>query len=244
MMAATLESTATRVQRVRERLAQAEVAAGRAPGSVRLVAVSKTHSPRDCIAAIAAGVVDLGENRVQECEAKATLVADEGHQPQWHLIGPLQSNKVAKVADQGWWLHGLDRASIIDKVARASSAPAAQTVLIQVNVANDPAKSGCTIDQAPALVERAVVAGLDVRGLMTIPPMAPSGVDATQDARRHFATLRELAVRLQRDHPQLVELSMGMSADLEGAVAEGATLVRIGTAVFGTRGDGPWMPGR
>lgn len=244
MMAPTLPSIAERVADVRSRIAEAERASGRAEGTVRLVAVSKTHGPEEVLAALDADVVDFGENRVQELEAKADQVDREtGRSLVWHVIGPLQSNKVSRVANRGWWIHTLDRSSIVDKLARSSVDPSTQPVLVQVNVGRDPAKSGCTVAEAPALVARAVDAGLDVRGLMTIPPLPVPGADPADDARRHFSALYDLQQRLVADAPSLVELSMGMTSDLEAAVAEGATIVRIGTAVFGTRGDGPWQAG-
>lgn len=232
-------TTAERVARVRDRIAGAAVAAGRRPEDVVLVAVSKTQPPQAVDEAVAAGVGDMGENRVQELVAKSAAATAA---PRWHLVGPLQSNKAAHVVDRGWWLHGIDRDSIVDRLARVSKRPGDQTVLVQVNVGDDPAKHGCTTADAPALVERAAAAGLDVRGLMTIPPLPPTGVAAGDDARRHFAALRELRDRLARDHAGLVHLSMGMSADLEAAIAEGATLVRVGTDVFGPRASAPWEP--
>lgn len=233
MMTATEHTTAQQVAELRERIAAAEAASNRPAGSVRLLAVSKTHPPEACLDALASGITDLAENRVQELEAKAAAVAEHGVTVQWHLVGPLQSNKVGLVVNRGWLLHAIDRSSTVARVARLSAVPSLQGVLIQVNVDADPAKSGCTPSQAPALVDEAVRAGLDVRGLMTVPPLA-------SDPRRHFATLRELAQTLQRDHVGLTELSMGMSGDFEAAIAEGATMVRIGSAIFGTRGAGAW----
>lgn len=233
MMATTERATAQQVARLRDRIAEAEAAANRPAGSVRLLAVSKTHPPAACLDALAAGIDDLAENRVQELDAKAAVVAEHGVDVRWHLVGPLQSNKVGLVVNRGWLLHAIDRSATVARVARLSAVPSLQPVLIQVNVGADPAKSGCTPAQAPALVDEAARAGLDVRGLMTVPPIAT-------DPRRHFAALRELAASLQRDHVGLTELSMGMSGDFEAAIAEGATMVRIGAAIFGPRGTAPW----
>ncbi len=242
-MMATAHDVRRAVADVRERIAAAATAAGRDPAEVTLVGVSKTHPPQAVREAVAAGITDLGENRVQELVAKAeALDLDGGVDARWHLIGPLQSNKAQHVVDRGWWLHGVDRPSLVERLGRVCDRPGDQVVLVQVNVGEDPAKHGCTVDEAPALVEAAVEVGLAVRGLMTIPPLPPDGVDANDDARRHFAALRELRDRLARDHADLTHLSMGMSADLEAAVAEGATLVRVGTDVFGPRGPAAWAP--
>ncbi|MFT5222452.1 MAG: pyridoxal phosphate enzyme (YggS family) [Glaciecola sp.] len=250
-MAAVLEPTAHRLHLVRERIVAAAVAAGRDPSGIRLIAVSKTHAPSDCAAAIAAGVADLGENRVQELVAKADRVAgalaaapqgSPDRQPAWHLIGPLQSNKVGAVVNRGWWLHTLDRRSVIDRVARLSDDPGLQRVLLQVNIGADPAKSGCTPREAPALLSHALESGLDVRGLMTVPPLASAPELAGSEAAEHFAALQSLQTQLRREHDALCELSMGMSSDLEAAITHGATMVRIGTAIFGDRGDRPWRP--
>ncbi len=239
-----MTALADRVTQVRERIAAAADDAGRDAAGITLVAVSKTHPPAVVAEAVDAGVTDLGENRVQELVAKADAVQhDHGRSPTWHLVGPLQSNKAKLVVDRGWWLHGIDRTSIVDRLARLAERPAEQVVLVQVNVGDDPAKHGCTIHDAPALIDHAASAGLDVRGLMTIPPLPAEATSANEGARPHFAALRELRDRLARDHRGLTELSMGMSADLEAAVAEGATLVRIGTAVFGDRRAAAWEPG-
>ncbi len=236
-----MSTLAQRLDAVQQRIADAAEVAGRDPADVTLVAVSKTHAPEDVADAITAGATHFGENRVQELVAKAEVV-DAPSSVQWHLIGPLQSNKAQHVVDRGWWLHGVDRTSLVDRLARVAQRPGDQRVLVQVNVGEDPAKHGCTVEEAPSLVDHAVRAGLAVRGLMTVPPLPPDGVDAATDARRHFQALRELRDRLAREHADVTELSMGMSADLEAAVAEGATMVRIGTAVFGARGTAPWQP--
>ncbi len=236
-MTARADELRSNVVAVRARVAEACDRAGRSDRPT-IIAVSKTHSPEDAQVVVDAGLVDLGENRVQELVAKHDLVTGA----RFHLIGPLQSNKVADVVGRASMVHTVGRAKLAERLDRlAARTGATVPVLVQVNVGDDPAKSGCTVAEAPALI--AQIAGhphLELRGLMTIPPLPAPGDDANVVARPHFSRLRELRDHLQPEHPELVELSMGMSADLEAAVAEGATLVRVGTAVFGTRGDAPW----
>ncbi len=175
--------------------------------------------------ALAAGVRDLGENRAQELVAKAEAIGDapagtDFPAPRWHFIGKLQRNKVRMLAPHVDLWHSIDRPELADPLAR--NAPGAR-VLVEVNLSEEPQKGGCGPDDAPALVEELRGAGLVVEGLMTVPA-------AAGDPRAAFATLRELAGRLE-----LAQLSMGMTADFEIAVAEGATIVRVGFAVFGPR---------
>jgi PLP dependent protein len=233
-----MSEIADRVAVVRRRLEGAAVAAGRHPVDVRVLAVTKTHPPQMAAAAVAAGIVDLGENRVQELIAKEPLV--EG--ARWHLIGALQRNKVRDIVGRQVLVHSVDRRSLADALsARAAREGAVQRVLVQVNVGDDPAKGGCSLDEVDELVAYARdVPNLAVEGLMTIPPMPPAGADPAISARPHFAALRAARDELRSRYPEVVHLSMGMSADLEAAVAEGATMVRLGTAIFGPRGDAPW----
>jgi len=229
-----------RVARVRARVAAAATAAGRNPADVRLIGVSKTHPPEAAAAVVAAGVTELAENRVQELLAKQPLVPSA----RWHLVGSLQRNKVKDVVGRAILIHTLDRRQLADALsARAAQAGAVQRVLVQVNVGEDPAKHGCGVDEALDLVAYARdLPHLAVEGLMTIPPLPAAGEDASEAARPHFATLRRLRDEARARFPEVVHLSMGMSADLEAAVAEGATMVRIGTALFGPRESGPWRP--
>lgn len=229
-----------RIARVRRRLAAAAEAAGRQPADVRLIAVTKTHPPETARAAVAAGVDELGENRVQELTAKLPLVPGA----HWHLIGPLQRNKVKDVVGRAVLVHTLDRRSLADALSRRASAEGVvQRVLVQVNVAGDPDKHGCRFDEALDLVAYARdLPHMTVEGLMTIPPLPGEDVDASEAARPHFAALRDLRDAARARFPEVVHLSMGMSADLEAAVAEGATMIRIGTALFGPRTSGPWRP--
>ncbi len=229
------EEVTENLARVRERIARAEIAAGRRPGSARLVAVSKTKPAADVAAALAAGQVDFGENYAQELRDKRDAFAADGG-PRWHFIGPLQSNKVKYLAGKVALIHTLDNEALLDECdRRAGVAAASQDCLIQVNVAGETQKRGLAPDDLPRILDSfAQRRHLRCVGLMVIPPLT----DDPEGARPHFAALRKLfeteAARV-RDNVALTELSMGMSHDLEVAVAEGATLVRVGTAVFGAR---------
>ena len=208
--------------RVRERIAAAAERAGRRPDDVLLIAVSKTMDADRVREAIEAGVVALGENRVQEAKAK---VAALGHPVPWHLIGHLQTNKVKDALATFDVIQSIDRLD----VARECDKRAGQVldVLLEVNVANEPQKSGFAPDEvAGALDTIAGLSHLKVRGLMAIPPV----VERAEDSRPAFRALRALAER-----HGLGELSMGMSGDFEVAIEEGATMVRVGTAIFGPR---------
>jgi pyridoxal phosphate enzyme (YggS family) len=209
---------AARVAEVRARIDAAARAAGRVPDTVRLVAATKTQSIDAVRAVVAAGVTDVGENRAQELVAKAPALAPDG--ATWHFIGRLQRNKINQLVPWVDLWQSVDREELVD--ALAARAPGAR-VLVEVNVAGEAQKGGCAMAEAPALVARATERGLVPQGLMTVAPLAG-------DPRRAFAALRELGERLG-----LAELSMGMSGDFEAAIAEGATIVRVGTALFGAR---------
>ena len=215
------EDVADRLATVRERIAGAAGRAGRPASAVRLVVVTKGVPPPVMQAALDAGATDLGENRAQELLAKAPELRTT---PTWHFIGRLQRNKVAALAPVVDVWQSVDRVELGRAIA--GRAPGA-TVLAEINVADDPAKAGVAPDEAPALVEALRSVGLTVDGLMTIPA-------AGRDPRPAFATLAELADRLG-----LREISMGMSEDFEVAVEEGATIVRVGRAIFGARTQGP-----
>lgn len=227
-----------RLRRLRERLARACRAAGRDPDAVRVVAVTKTHPPALAQAAVDAGVGDLGENRVEELLAKQPRV----QRARWHFVGRLQSRKARRVVDRVVLIHSVDRRSLVDELAARASGTH-QPVLVQVNVGRDPGKGGCEPDETLDLVAYAQAQPtLEVQGLMTMPPMPPPDADPVEAARPHFARLRRLRDRVRERWPGAVELSMGMTADLEAAVAEGTTLVRVGRALFGERGSRPWEP--
>jgi pyridoxal phosphate enzyme (YggS family) len=189
---------------------------------VTLVAVTKGHPPEIAAAALAAGCVDLGESYAQELVPKAAALADGDVAPRWHFIGRLQSNKVRALAGIVTLWHTIDRDSVAVEVARRS--PGA-SVLVQLDLAGLPGRGGCAPAEVPALVGRCRELGLDVRGLMGV------GAPGTpEDARPGFRLLDDLAGELGLD-----ERSMGMSGDLEVAVEQGATLVRVGTALVGPR---------
>jgi PLP dependent protein len=236
--AASATTLAERLAAVRGRIERAARAAGRDPDDVLLLGVTKTHPPEVGRAAVELGLLDLAENRVQELLAKRPEVPGA----RWHLVGLLQRNKARDVVGDDVLIHSVDRRSLVDELSRrAARAEVVQRILVQVNVGDDPAKGGCHLTETADLVAYARSRpNLAVEGLMTIPPLPPAGQDAATAARPHFAALRTQRNELRATMPELVHLSMGMSADLEAAVAEGATMVRIGTALFGPRGTGPW----
>jgi pyridoxal phosphate enzyme (YggS family) len=204
-----------RVAEIRGRIDAAAVRAGRRPGDVTLVAATKTVDVARVEAVVDAGVVDVGENRAQELLAKTAVAG-----ARWHFLGRLQRNKVRQLAPWVVCWQSVDRVELGVEVARR--APGAR-VLVEVNLGEEPQKGGCAPGAAAGLVDRLRAAGLDVAGLMTVPPH-------DGDPRRWFARLRELAEGLG-----LAELSMGMTDDFEAAVEEGATIVRVGRALFGPR---------
>ena len=227
-MAVELRAT---LERILGRIDSACDRSGRARGSARLVAVSKTFPAERVRAALAAGQVDFGENRVQEALAK---IDEVGPGPRWHLIGSLQRNKARHVVGRFALVHSVDGEALARELdRRAAAAGAVQPVLIQVNQAGEATKSGVAPDRLSALVDFVVGSeALDLRGLMSVPPPA----DRPEDSRRWFVALRALRDReATRTGRALPELSMGMSDDFEVAVEEGATLVRVGRALFGER---------
>jgi pyridoxal phosphate enzyme (YggS family) len=198
----------------------------RLPGGVTLVAVSKTQPAAAIREAHAAGQRHFGENYAQEWREKADALADLPDLV-WHFIGGLQTNKVKYLAGRVGWVHTVDRLALAEELSRRTAARGASLrVLLEVNVAGEAQKAGCAPGDVPRLAEAVrALPGLELRGLMCVPP-------AEGDPRPHFARLRALRDGLPGGLP---DLSMGMSADWEAGVAEGATLVRIGTAVFGAR---------
>ncbi|MCK2087223.1 YggS family pyridoxal phosphate-dependent enzyme [Thauera aromatica] len=226
-----MTSIAQRLQAVRARLAAAAAAAGRAPDEVVLLAVSKTWPAEAVREAAAAGQRAFGENYVQEGVAKVEALRGLGLE--WHFIGPLQSNKTRAVAGAFDWVHSIDRLKIAERLsAQRDVHRPPLNVCIQVNVSGEASKSGVSPDELDALAHTvAALPRLRLRGLMCIPE--PSEDPALLRAR--FALLRERLVRLGGQGLALDTLSMGMSHDIEPAVAEGATIVRVGTAIFGGR---------
>ena len=229
---------ASRLATVQERVAVACAQADRTPSAVSVIGVTKTHPPALGRAAVEAGMLDLAESRVQELLAKMPHVPGA----RWHLVGRLQRNKVRDVVGRQVLVHSMDRRRLADALSRrASEVGSLQRVLVQVNVGDDPAKGGCHVDDALDLVAYARdLPHLAVEGLMTIPPLPGEDEDPVEAARGHFARLRRLRDEARERFPEVAHLSMGMSADLEAAIAEGATMIRIGTALFGPRADGPW----
>jgi pyridoxal phosphate enzyme (YggS family) len=210
--------------RVQEAVVRACARAGRSPDHVLLIAVSKTMDAERVRLAVEAGVAALGENRVQEAKEKIELL---GHPVPWHLIGSLQSNKARDAARLFDWIHSLDRLELAQELSRRVSGEGALNVLLQVNLGDEPQKGGVAPAECKRLSEAvATLPGLHVRGLMAIPPVA----ETAEATRPHFRRLREL-----RDELGLEHCSMGMSADFEVAIEEGATMVRVGTAIFGHR---------
>jgi pyridoxal phosphate enzyme (YggS family) len=199
---------------------------------VLLIAVSKTMDAERVRLAVAAGVAALGENRVQEAREKIEAL---GHPVPWHLIGGLQTNKARDAARLFDWIHSVDRLELAQELSRrAHGASLPLNILLQVNLGDEPQKGGVAPAETKRLCEAvAGLPGLRVRGLMAIPPAAST----PEETRPHFRTLREL-----RDSLGLEHLSMGMSADYEVAIEEGATMVRVGTAIFGPRASAPLSP--
>ena len=229
-----MSAIATNLQAVRERIAYAARVAGRAPGEIMLLAVSKTKPLADILSAAAAGQSDFGENYAQEGIAKMlALPVAVDRQLSWHFIGPLQSNKTRLVAENYAWVHSIERLKIAQRLSaqRPAHLPPMQ-ICVQVNVSGEASKSGCAPQEALELC-RAIAAlpGLQLRGLMAIPEAS----DEAAGQRAPFRQLREIYESIRAAGVPLDTLSMGMSHDLEAAVAEGATIVRIGTAIFGER---------
>jgi PLP dependent protein len=224
-----------KLQEVQARIASACHEAGRSVPCVQLMAVSKTFDAAAVREAAAAGQRDFGENYVQEGVAKIAALHELRAQLRWHFIGPLQSNKTREVASHFDWVHSVDRLKIAQRLAEQRPAHMAPLqVCLQVNISGEASKAGVSAAELPALA--AAVAALPrerlvLRGLMAIP--APTA-DA-QTMRRPHRALRELLAALREQGLALDTLSMGMSADLEAAVLEGATIVRVGAAIFGTR---------
>lgn len=229
---ATVMSTiAENIAKVRVRIREAEQAKNRTPNSVQLLAVSKTKPAADIREAYACGLIDFGENYLQEALGKQAELADLPLT--WHFIGPIQSNKTRPIAEHFHWVHSVDRLKVAQRLSEQRPAHLPPlNVLLQVNVSGEDSKSGCSPEELPALAQAiSQLPHLKLRGLMAIPE--PTEDVAAQHAA--FARLREL---MQALNLGLDTLSMGMSHDLEAAIGEGATWVRIGTALFGARDYG------
>jgi pyridoxal phosphate enzyme (YggS family) len=226
---------AARIAAVRERIQRAAERAGRDSAAVVLVAISKGHPPEAIRAARAAGLVDFGENRVQEAETKAAALADLRSEIRWHLVGHLQSNKAKKALAFAELIHSVDSVDLAVRLGRAADeAGRVARVLVQVDLAGEATKSGLpAAELTPALEAMRSVVGLRIEGLMLLPPYE----EDAERVRPYFRRLRALRDEARRAGLlAAAELSMGMSHDLEVAIEEGATIVRVGTALFGERG--------
>jgi pyridoxal phosphate enzyme (YggS family) len=227
------EQIRERLTRVHQQIARAAERAGRRAEEITLIAVSKTFDPATVQQAVDAGVRDLGENRVQEAIAKAPMVKGD---VRWHLIGHLQSNKARHAVETFQVIHTIDSVELAVRLDRiAGQAGRRPVVLVQVDLAHEPTKSGADEDELPAIIEALDSAQyLEFRGLMTLPPF----FDSAEKTRPYFRKLRSILEGLNRGRApdrKLTELSMGMSHDFEVAIEEGATMVRVGTAIFGSR---------
>lgn len=231
---------AANLAKVRERVDRAAVASGRSPADVTLVVVTKTFPAEDALAAVEAGATDLGENRVQEGEAKRPVLDAAGAAARWHLLGPLQSNKARRAVVLFDLIQAVDSFPLCERLSRLAGEEDRPFVdlLVEVNVGGEGSKAGVAPDALRELVTRAVaLPRLRLSGLMAIPP--PSGTP--DDVRPWVRRLRELRDELRTSlsgeaAERFRHLSIGMSADYAEAAAEGATLVRVGTAIFGHRG--------
>ncbi len=228
-----LVSNVSPVEAVRARIAAAASRSGRSPESVTLIAVSKTRTVEEIQAVLAQGITHLGENRVQELKEKWPFLQSG---VTWHLIGSLQTNKVKQALEMASLIHSLDRDSLAEELSKAAARRGIPCeALVQVNVSGEESKHGISPSDLVPFLERVGALGhLRIRGLMTMAPQS----DDPEAARPHFRRLRELADKVRRlgiPGVSMEHLSMGMSGDFEVAIEEGATLVRVGTALFGAR---------
>jgi hypothetical protein len=228
------EAMKERLGHVNERIALAAERAGRRPDEITLIAVSKTHGAATVQLAVDAGVHDLGENRVQEAVDKSKQVGSDGLR--WHLIGHLQSNKARQAVLTFDVIHTVDSRELAQRLDRIAGEEGKRPVVfVQVDLASEPTKSGADESLLPEVVGALdAAANLDFRGLMTLPPF----FDEAEETRSYFRRLRGILESLNRQRlpeHRLTELSMGMSHDFEVAIEEGATMVRVGTAIFGAR---------
>ena len=226
-----IENNITAVQR---RLQQAARDAGRNPGDILLLAVSKTRSSAQVSLAQSAGIHSFGENYLQEASDKITQLGDQGLD--WHFIGPLQSNKTRQVAEQFAWVHTVDRLKIAQRLSaqRPATMPALN-ICLQINIDNEESKSGFSPEQAPSMAATiAQLPNLRLCGLMAIPRPRANMAEQRQPFAQLAALQKEINSTLDNCE-KLDTLSMGMSADLEAAIAEGATIIRVGTDIFGPR---------
>jgi len=224
-------SIAARIMGVRGRIDQACHDAGRDPATVRLLAASKTQTPDTIREVLDTGQILLGESRAQSLRDKAPTLATHSPAPEWHFIGRLQKNKVKYVVPWATLIHTVDSLPLAETIAGRTSHEIG--VLVQVNTGDDPAKGGVSTADALALCRQVhAMPGLDLRGLMTMPPLT----DDPAESAPCFQALADLAAQARAEGLPVHELSMGMTADFPVAIAAGATIIRIGTAIFGARG--------
>jgi pyridoxal phosphate enzyme (YggS family) len=226
-----MEETAAALARVREQIAAAAQKAGRSPDEIELVAVTKTHAAEKVEAAVEAGQTLFGESRVQEARVKIPLLPSR---LRWHFIGHLQKNKIRHALPLFELFHGIDSRALAEEMQRIADETGMEPgVLLEVNMAGEASKHGFAPDGLRRDLEALLSLGrLTIKGLMTIPPLAPEA----EASRRYFVALRELRDELETEfNVGLPQLSMGMSGDFPIAIEEGATLVRVGTAIFGQR---------
>lgn len=226
-------SIAENLKKVNDRIVSAAKRAGRDPSAVTLVAVTKTVDVQRVREAVAAGALILGENRVQEAREKIEAI---GHVAYWHLIGHLQTNKAKYAVRLFQLIHSVDTIELAREIDKqAAKFGKVQNILIEVNIAGEASKAGMAVKEAPALVrEAAKLKNIFIQGLMTMPPDS----EDPEESRPYFSVLRELSQSIAKEgvpNVSMKELSMGMSGDFEVAIEEGATMVRVGTAIFGER---------
>ena len=229
-------SIAENLKTVNGRIASAAKRAGRDPSSITLVAVTKTIAAEKIREAIAAGATILGENRVQEAREKIDAI---GPIARWHLIGHLQTNKAKYAVRLFQLIHSVDTLELAREIDKqAAKIGKVQNILIEVNIAGEASKAGMAVKEAPKLVrEAAKLKNITIQGLMTMPPFS----EDPEESRPYFCVLRELSQSIAQENihgVSMKELSMGMSGDFEVAIEEGATMVRVGTAIFGERSAG------
>lgn len=211
---------------VNERVSAAAAAAGLQPGEITLVAVSKTMTPDQILSVYEQGHRDFGENRAQELVRKAPQLPDD---IRWHFVGALQSRKAKTVRPHTHLLHSMDRVSLAAAWTKGELAP--PPALLQVNIGQEDQKSGVAPDDVREALAELTTIGVDIRGLMAIPPIP----ETPEDSRPFFAALRALRDDVASEYPGVMELSMGMTDDFEVAISEGASIIRVGRAIFGPR---------
>src|SRR5450432_3325737 len=233
-----MEEIAANLEQVRARIAEAAQKCGRSPHDIELVAVSKTHAAEKVQAAVEAGQMVFGESRVQEARAKIPLLPSR---LRWHFIGHLQKNKIRHALPLIEMFHGIDSLALAQDVDRIAEEDGVRPrILLEVNLAGEASKHGFSPGTLRRDLEAALSLGrLTIEGLMTLPPLAPEA----EASRGYFVALRDLRDQLEAEFKvRLPQLSMGMSGDYPIAIEEGATLVRVGTAIFGERSGKTWKP--